>query len=132
MRHFYKFFDKLEDRVRGYLSHYPLIYAIIGGVAIVIFWRGVWEVADQLQISAGWSLIASVLVMMVTGLFVSFFIGDRIILSGVKHEKKVTEKTEEEIKQEETILINIALRLDKIEKDIAEVSRKLDEGSHTH
>lgn len=132
MHHIFRFFDKLEDRVRGYLSHYPLVYAIIGGVAIVVFWRGVWEVADQLKLSAEWSLLGSVVVMMVTGLFVSFFIGDRIILSGVKHEKKVTEKTEEEIKQEETILINVALRLDKIEKDIAEVNRKLDEKSHIH
>lgn len=132
MHHIFRFFDKLEDHVRGYLSHYPLLYAIIGGVAIVIFWRGVWEVADQLNFSAGWSLLGSVLVMMVTGLFVSFFIGDRIILSGVKHEKKITEKTEEEIKQEETILINVALRLDKIERDIAEVNRKLGEKSHSH
>src|SRR3989338_9622467 len=126
MRHFFKFFDKLEDRVRGYLSHYPTFYAIIGGVAIVVFWRGVWEVADKLKISPEWSLLASVLVMMATGLFVSFFIGDRIILSGVKHEKKLTEKTEEEIKQEEAILINIALRLDRIEKDISSVHKKLD------
>ena len=132
MRHFFRFFDKLEDSIRGYLSHFPLLYAMIGGVAIVVFWRGVWEVADQLNFSAGWSLLGSVIVMMLTGLFVSFFIGDRIILSGVKHEKKITEKTEEEIKQEETILINMALRLDKIEKDIAEVSRKLDENPHNH
>lgn len=132
MKSIFKFFDKLEDRVRGYLSHYPLLYAIIGGVAIVIFWRGVWEVADQIRLSPIWSLLGSVIVMMVTGLFVSFFIGDRIILSGVKHEKKVTEKTEEEIKQEETILINVALRLDKIERDITEVRRKLDEKTHVH
>ena len=100
MRHILKFFDKLEDHIRVYLSHYPMVYAIIGGVAVVLFWRGVWEVADQLKISAGWSLLASVLVMMASGLFVSFFIGDRILLSGLKHEKMVTEKTEEEIKHE--------------------------------
>lgn len=132
MHKIFRFFDKLEDHIRGYLSHYPLIYAMIGGVSIVIFWRGIWEVGDQLSLSAGWSLLASTIVMMVTGLFVSFFIGDRILLSGIKHEKKVTEKTEEEIKQEETILINVALRLDKIEKDIAEVNRKLDEASNNH
>ena len=127
MRQIFKFFDKLEDHIRGYSSHYPLVYAIIGGVAIVIFWRAVWEVADQLNLSPWWSLLGSVIVMMATGLFVSFFIGDRILLSGIKHEKKVTEKTEEEIKQEETILINVALRLEKIEKDIAELSRKIED-----
>ena len=125
MHHIFKFFDKLEDRVRGYLSHYPIVYAIIGGVAIVIFWRGVWEVADQLSISAWWSLLASTIVMMITGLFVSFFIGDRIILSGVKHEKKITEKTEEEIAEEETILVNISKRLVQMEKDINEIKGKI-------
>lgn len=111
--------------MRGYLSHYPIVYAIIGGVAIVIFWRGVWEVADQLSISAWWSLLASTIVMMITGLFVSFFIGDRIILSGVKHEKKITEKTEEEIAEEETILVNISKRLVQMEKDINEIKGKI-------
>lgn len=125
MRYIFKFFDKLEDRVRGYLSHYPIVYAIIGGVAIVVFWRGVWEVADELKISAGWSLLGSTIVMMITGLFVSFFIGDRIILSGVKHEKKVTEKTEEEIAAEETILVNISKRLEKMEKDVNQIKEKI-------
>jgi hypothetical protein len=121
-----KFFDYFEDRVRGFLSHYPMLYAIIGGFAVVIFWRAVWEVADQLKLSPFWSLVGSVLVMMATGLFVSFFIGDRIILSGLKHEKKITEKTEDEVKQEETILVNLALRLERIEKDIKEVKEKLE------
>lgn len=121
MRYIFKFFDKLEDRIRSFLSHYPIIYAIIGGVAIVIFWRAVWQVADEFQISAGWSLLASVIVMMATGLFVSFFIGDRILLSGIKHEKKVTEKTEEEIEQEETILVNISRRLERMEKVVEQI-----------
>lgn len=112
--------------MRGFLSHYPMLYAIIGGFAVVIFWRGVWEVADQLELSALWSLVGSILVMMATGLFVSFFIGDRIILSGLKREKKVAEKTEEEVRQEESILINLALRLERIEKEIREVKEKLD------
>ena len=103
-----------------------MLYAIIGGFAVVIFWRAVWEVADQLKLSPFWSLVGSVLVMMATGLFVSFFIGDRIILSGLKHEKKITEKTEDEVKQEETILVNLALRLERIEKDIKEVKEKLE------
>ena len=32
-----KIFDHLEDRVRGKLSHYPITYAIIAGVSIVLF-----------------------------------------------------------------------------------------------
>ncbi len=126
MKKLFRFFDRLEDGVRGYLSHYPMFYAIVGGVAVVIFWRGVWEVADKLKIPASWSLLGSVLVMMATGLFVSFFIGDRILLSGLKHEKKVAEKTEDEVKQEETILISLTHRLDRIEKNLTEIKDRLD------
>lgn len=116
-----KFFDRLEDRARNMLSHYPMIYAIIGGVAVVLFWRGVWDLADMIHLSPLLSLVVSVIIMMMTGLFVSFFIGDRIILSGLKREKKVAEKTEEEIKQEETILIQMAIRIERMEKDISAI-----------
>ena len=46
MKSIIKFFDKIEDKIRGKLSHYPIFYAFIGGVGIVIFWRGVWHTAD--------------------------------------------------------------------------------------
>ena len=36
--------------MRGFLSHYPMIYALVGGVGIVSFWRGVWETSDLLGI----------------------------------------------------------------------------------
>ncbi len=128
MRKVIKFFDRLEDHVRAILSHFPMLYAIIGGTAIVLFWRGIWVTADQIEtyfsLWPGWLLLASILIMMATGLFVSFFIGDRIILSGLKKEKKLTEKTEEEVRQEETILINIYRRLEKMEKDIEEIKEK--------
>src|SRR3989338_9252294 len=96
-----RFFDKLEDRVRGRLSRTPIVYAFVGGIAVVIFWRGIWHLADELQSLGGWwrvffspdvSLIFSVLILLGTGLFVSFFIGDRIIMSGLRHEKKIEEK----------------------------------------
>jgi len=36
----YHFFDKLEDRVRGWLSHRTIFYGFIGGIGAVLFWRG--------------------------------------------------------------------------------------------
>ncbi|OHA17401.1 MAG: hypothetical protein A3H57_00920 [Candidatus Taylorbacteria bacterium RIFCSPLOWO2_02_FULL_43_11] len=120
-----RFFDKLEDRIRGFLSHYPMLYAMVGGVAVVLFWRGVWELADDFEISAFWSLFVSVLIMMGTGVFVSFFIGDRIILTGLKREKKLAEKTEDEVKEEEMLLVNLSRRLENIEKSIDLIKQKL-------
>lgn len=130
MRKIFHFFDKIEDATREHLSTMPIFYAIIGGITIVIFWRGIWDVADHLESLGGiWaflfdpliSVILSVLVLLATGLFVSFFIGDRIILSGLKHEKKIEEKTESEVREEETMLSKLSTKLDRIEKELLDL-----------
>lgn len=124
-----RFFDRLEDKVRSQLSHYPIVYAIIGGFAIVLFWRGVWHLADDVGLSSIGSIILGGAVMLITGLFVSFFIGDRIILSGLKQEKKLFEKTESEVILEANILDTMNGRLKNLEKEIAEIKNALNKKS---
>jgi hypothetical protein len=48
MKKILDFFDKLEDKIRKWLSRHPIIYAFIGGAGVVIFWRGVWHTVDFL------------------------------------------------------------------------------------
>ena len=124
------FFDKFEDRVRGHLSHHPIIYTLIGGVSIVLFWRGVWHTADMLQSQGGWlgwlfyepnNLVIVTVILLATGLFVSYFIGDTILISGMKGEKKLAEKTESELKVEEKELKQIRTAIDEMEKSIEEI-----------
>jgi hypothetical protein len=132
------FFDKLEDRVRGRLSHKPIIYAFLGGVGVILFWRGVWHTADWVSylllnrdlesqtidlvnLTDGLlSIILGAILLLVTGLFVSTFIGNEIIISGIKGEKKLTERTEEEISKERVSLQDIKSELreikDRLEK----------------
>lgn len=135
--------DKLEDKVRGRLSHYPILYAFIGGAGIIIFWRGVWHSVDTLMellnfssttttsmTALPWwdgplSILIGTILLLTVGLFVTSFIGNEIILSGLKKEKKLAEKTEDEIKSElkEDIEINdeihnINRRLKRIENVI--------------
>src|SRR3989338_11140246 len=100
IKHLIKTLDHLEDHVRQYLSKRPLVYALVAGVGVVLFWRGVWDLAG-LIIGPWVSLIISVVIMLMTGTFVSFFIGDQIIISGMRAEKRVDEKTEDEIRKEE-------------------------------
>src|SRR3989338_7461194 len=115
MKRILSFFDKLEDNVRAAFSGLPIIYAFVGGAAIVLFWRGVWMVADTIPFLTGpISILISVVILLATGLFVSFFIGDQIILSGIAKEKKITEKTEEEVKEEAHILTEIHKELHEI------------------
>ena len=134
----YNLGDKFEDKARGRLSHYPIIYAFIGGTGIILFWRGVWHTADyimKLFFSVGdsvtstslselpwWdgplSMLVGATLLLAVGLFVSSFIGNEIVISGLKKEKKIVEKTEEEVENE--IREN-----DKIKHEIHEMNGRL-------
>jgi uncharacterized protein YneF (UPF0154 family) len=113
-----KFFDHLGVKFRQALSHYPILYALIGSIGVVLIWRGVWMIADDIGMSGWVSLLLGVFISVSTGLFVSFFVGDKIIISGIKHEKRVDEKTEKEIKEEEVSLVEIERDLKEIKKEI--------------
>jgi hypothetical protein len=128
------YFDKLEDRIRGRLSRYPIIYTLIGGVGIVLFWRGVWLTTDDIAmllpdkyvwVDGPLSVIVSCLMLLLTGLFVSFFITDKIILSGLKQEKKLVEKTEAEIKGELGTLTALNRKIDDLEKLVRDIRQHI-------
>ena len=103
-------FDVLEDHVRAGLSRHAIIYTFVGGTGIVLFWRGVWHVADFLEkkggiyailFSSGGSIILGMCILLSTGLFVSMFIGDSIIISGINKEKKKIEQVFQEVEEVE-------------------------------
>ncbi len=140
-----KFFDKLEDKIRGKLSHYPIFYALIGGVGVVLFWRGVWHTADfftnlifsfqqNSSIDLGnlpwWdgplSIFLGSVLLLSTGLFVFGFIGNEIIISGLKGGKKLNEKTEEEIETEEVQLKNLQNTLNKVAEKISDLEKEVE------
>ncbi len=120
------FFDKMEDKVRAALSRHPIVYALIGGTSIVLFWRGIWMVADTIPWLTGpASIVISIGTMLLTGLFVSFFIGDTIIISGLKKGKRVDEKIVSELKTEFEILVDVQNQLNMIEKEIKSIKDAL-------
>lgn len=118
--------DKFEDRVRARLSRWPIIYAFIGGLAIVVFWRGIWHTTDWIHNYLGvpayldgpLSVVAGTLILLATGLIVSSFIGERIIISGLKGERKVVDQTIEEMMEEEGLIKQIKNKVNKIEKEV--------------
>ena len=106
---FFRLFGKTEDFTRERLAHHPLWYSFFGGITIVLFWRGVWETADILRTKndfLNWffygpnQVVFSTLLLLLMGLMVSAFIGEKIIISGLRHEKKVEDRTEEIIEEE--------------------------------
>lgn len=127
----YKYFDKIEDKIRRKLIKSPIIYAFIGSLGVVMIWRGLWGIADELYIPYFVSLIIGILLTISTGLFVSFFVGDSIVLSGLKKEKRVDEKTEKDIREEKEEISKIeneieqihkqSNKINKIEREVAEI-----------
>jgi predicted phage tail protein len=138
---------RIEDKIRIYLSHHPRLYALIVGAGIVLFWRGIWHTTDAfhsyfssfqnsatigLSSPVWWdgplSLFAGAVILLLTGAFTSSFIGNELILSGLREEKRLTQKTESEVKTEEEFIFDIKQELrtmsEKIEQLEKEVRRK--------
>ncbi len=135
------FFDKFEDNIRGHLSKYPIVYTFIGGTAVVLFWRGVWHTADILQEQGGilgWlfyepiNMIIVTLILLATGLFVSYFIGDTILMSGMKGEKKVTDKTEKEVREEEKEIAGLRTTIKEMKKEVDEIKEIVQHVDNEH
>ncbi len=121
-----KFFDKLEDKVRGHLSHYPIIYALLGGVGVVLFWRGVWHTADDFGLTSIKSLVLGISILLLIGVFVSEFIGNRLIISGLSGEKKLEEKEKGEIEAEEAQIKNLQKTLDRLEEKLDHIDEDIE------
>jgi hypothetical protein len=86
----------------------------------------VWHMADDINMNSVLSTIIGLVILLMTGVFVSAFVGNRLILSGLLGEKKLVEKTEEEIETEESQIKDIRKTLNKVEEKIADIESHLE------
>jgi len=121
-----KFFDRLEIKIKEKLSHYPVLYALLGGIGIVLFWRGVWHTADDINMSSIVSLVIGFFILILIGVFVAEFIGNKLIMTGLIGEKKLEEKEEGEIETEESQLKNLQNTLSRLEKKLEHIDEEID------
>lgn len=128
------FFDKVEDHVRGALAKHLFTYTFIGGIGVVLFWRGVWHMADVLEASGGvsrvifsplGSTILGVLILLSTGLFVSIFLGESIIMSGIKREQKIIDKTIVDVDTEKAEVEESIGMISDVEKEVKKIESKM-------
>jgi peptidoglycan hydrolase CwlO-like protein len=71
------------------------------------------------------SFLVGTLVLLITGVYVSAFIGNRLIISGLSGEKKLAEKTVDEINAEEDEIKSIKKTLSKVENEIGKIEEEI-------
>ncbi len=138
LRRVVRFFRKGDDRIRGWLTKRPVAYALVGGVGVVLFWKGVWETASLTPLLWGpLAVLAGAVLLTITGLLISVFLGDRLILADVSGEEKLVEKeehiaeqTEREVHSEKATTEYILNKIDKIDAELEHIE-KLEEKHHT-
>lgn len=130
----YYLFDKMEDRIRGKLARHPFIYTFIGGAGVVLFWRGVWHLADYYESLGGipgilfssfGSVVLGVVILLSTGLFVSVFVGDSIIMSGLKHDKKIIERAIDDVELEKSDVEKMLELVIEMKKEVESLEHKV-------
>lgn len=145
------FFKDLEGKNRAFLSRHKILYALIGGAGIILYWRGIWMTADilyktgyesrftfwggllEIVFSGPGTAVLGIIVLLMTGLLVQEFIGNDIIISGIKRDKKVIDKTEEEIlrdiaeeEKSKKLLEEIDTHLEEVDSRLLEVDNRLE------
>ncbi len=125
MKYVTNIFLKIEERARTYFERVPFLHAFLGGVGVVLFWRGVWEIADRMRIDPIVSIIVGSLLLGSIGLFLHTFVGNAIIIKNVEKDKRMTTKAEHEIasvekdvKREEVTLGQLSAKIDRLEQVI--------------
>ena len=130
----YKFFDKLEDKNRMFLSHYPIFfYAFLTGAGIILFWRGIWHTADSLPFlqNSYVSIGVGAILLLAIGTLISSFIGNEIIISGNKKEQKIVDKIveaeEKNLAQEFGDDVKIMREIREVKSQLVELKKILEE-----
>ena len=137
---------KAINRFHIFLSHHSFLYATIVGIGIVLFWRGVWHTVDTLHLYVDhyhmgstismtghpwWdgpvSFIVGSLILFVTRAFVSSFIGNELILSGLRIEKKIAKHTESDIESEVYTISDIKHTMNTISRKIEDLEVQVKE-----
>jgi type I restriction-modification system DNA methylase subunit len=83
------------------------------------------DLSNELWWDGPLSLLLGAVILLLIGVFVSNFIGNEIIISGLKGDKKMAEKTEAELKNEQRELSEAKKELDEIAARLKQVEKEI-------
>jgi hypothetical protein len=97
---------------------------VISGIGIVMFYRGLWLVLDEYPFFTGWvTLVIATMLLMLSGVFVSQFVSNHVILSGIKRDKKMVEKVGEQLKTDTELTQEVLERVKRIEEKLQSLTK---------
>lgn len=120
----FKFFDILEDKIRHKLSHWPVLYALVGILGVVLVWRGIWRLADSMGLASWLSVLIGIVLLLASGLLVAVAIGDEVIITAFRGRRKITEMRLEETLTLSEKVEEIKSLLDRIEKKLGRIKEE--------
>ncbi|MBP6884929.1 MAG: hypothetical protein KBC17_03890 [Candidatus Pacebacteria bacterium] len=92
---------RFESYARKFFEQYPFLQALLAGIGVIIFWRGIWEWLDDINVSPFSSIIIGAIILFGVGAFLQTFIGNTIIIKNVEQEEKIEKKVLKDIVSEE-------------------------------
>jgi hypothetical protein len=105
---------------------------LLGIIGIVLIWRGVWHLADDIGIPSLVSIFLGLIILLSTGLLVALAIGDEVIINAFRGRKKITEMRIEEtltiaekVEEMKNILKRIENSLTAIKKEEKEIEKEI-------
>lgn len=116
-----------EAAIRKFLIRYPVLYAGLSALAIVVFWEGISEIARSYSATTGpfVLILVSVPVLVVLGTFLPFFITDKAVLSELSHEEKEVKKVEAEEEANIDILMRMSEKMEEMDREIHGIEKRV-------
>lgn len=113
----------IEDNARKFFERIPFIHALLAGIGVVLFWRGIWESADKMALDPLSSALLGIALLGGIGLFIQTFVGNTIIIKSVKKEEQLEKTTVKKVQQEEITLLQLSQKIDELNSKIDNLNK---------
>lgn len=107
-----KGFEQFEIKTRKKLKAHHFLFAFVGGVGVIMFWYGVWDITSKIMPS--WcSMIIGMLILIFLGIFIIETVGKEALVEEIEQATKNEKKTVERLEKIEAKLEKTEKRLEK-------------------
>jgi|GEM_PF-5413568 len=116
----------IEKQIHHAVHEHPLIYGTIGTVGVVLLWRGIWIIADDVALTGWESVIISLPFLFTLGISVTCFFGHACVKAFMNGALQTSHHALHDMAENDRELkLLIRKKLDAIELDLHDMERNL-------